>query len=108
MPQLDVKYSQDIVFDVDALFSAIEKIINKHDPTAGLCKSRGYATSSYQHQHLLIDLRVLKKPHRDDDFMQALLADFEELMKTLNLPKQCSYAIHVDFISPYYISRVNE
>lgn len=104
MPQLDLKYSNDLT-DIDfvSLFQAIEELINHLDPSAGACKSRAYPTTAYLHTHVYLHLQLLKKPHRDASFMQNCSRQLEMLLKT-RLPVECFYAIDVTFASEYYIT----
>ncbi len=73
MPHVEIKYSADIEIDVRSLFNQIESAINKLDPSAGVCKSRAYPAVSYKHSHVMIDIWLLPKPHRNHIFTQSLL-----------------------------------
>ncbi len=44
MPHVEIKYSNDIKLNYDALFDSVEATINKLDSSAGACKSRAYPT----------------------------------------------------------------
>ena len=49
MPHVEIKYSDNLVFDTKEVFETIEQIINKADCSAGKCKSRAYACSQYHY-----------------------------------------------------------
>ncbi len=103
MPQIELKYSDDITLDTEAIFSAIEHTINGKDSTAGVCKSRAFPVKECRHSHLYISVMLLKKPHRDGAFMQSLA----EVLKAEIMPlliQNCYFSLSVDFISDYYIT----
>ena len=68
MPHADLKYSPDLSFDPQAMFTAIEQTILAHDSGSGDCKCRSYPAEASNHTHLLIEISMLSKPHRDEAF----------------------------------------
>ena len=45
MPQLDLKYSDDLQFKTAEIFSAIESALKELDESSGICKCRAYPGS---------------------------------------------------------------
>lgn len=82
MPQADLKYSADLEFDAVALLARVETTLREIDPTAGSCKGRALPLAQTHHQHLLLTVQLLPKPHRDkaysDRVLQALTALLQE------------------------------
>ena len=104
MPQVDVKYSYNLKVDIQNLLQKIETTINEFDSTAGACKSRAYPAPQYLHEHITIEIQVLRKPHRDEAFMQNLLNKLTQELRIL-APKNCYFALKLDFTSVYYITQ---
>ena len=87
MPHVEIKYTNDLKnINFQTLFCAIESTINETDSTAGDCKSRAYPTIDYRHTHVYMHISMLKKPHRDADFMKNCLSKIEHVIKSF-LPK---------------------
>ncbi len=84
MPQIELKYSNNLEIDVRKIFESVEKIINKIDSSAGLCKSRAFPIKEFLHSHAFLTVSVLKKAHRDDVFMEKLLQALEHNLKQHN------------------------
>jgi len=78
MPHLEIKYSADIQLNVEFLFDQIESAINQLDSSAGVCKSRAYAAQSYKHSHVMIEVWLLPKQHRNQAFTHALLKEIKD------------------------------
>lgn len=106
MPQLDLKYSADLELNPTVIFTAMEAAIQSFDSSAGICKSRAYPATDYLHQQIYCEISVLNKPHRDDTFMQEL---HQKLIETLEryIPKNCHYAVKLDFSGGYYATLDN-
>lgn len=104
MPQADLKYSADLEIEPVELLARIEAIIDEHDSGAGACKGRAYPTAEYHHSHLLLDIAVLSKPHRNDEWANALLGKLEHALAQY-IPKPCHVAVGIGFLSPYYRSK---
>jgi len=81
MPHLEIKYSADIRLDTKSLFDQIESAINKLDSSAGICKSRAYKAENYKHSHVMIDVWLLPKQHRNQAFTQSLLKEIMGCVK---------------------------
>ena len=72
MPHADLKYSPDLSFDPQAMFETIKRTILAYDSGSGDCKCRSYPAEAGNHTHLLIEISMLSKPHRDAGFTRAL------------------------------------
>ena len=81
MPHVEIKHSSDLRLNVKSLFDDIESTINKLDSSAGTCKSRAYPTKSYKHSHVMIEVWLLPKKHRDHDFTQTLLKELKNCIE---------------------------
>lgn len=103
MPHLEIKYSSDIKLDCNLLFSQIEACINDMDPSAGICKARAYPSHIYSHTHVMIDLWLLPKKHRDDLFTRALLKKIDEAINK-SLSKKCYVSIQIYYRDSNYIT----
>ncbi len=103
MPQIDLKYSGNLNIDVEKLFHGVEFVIHESDGSAGDCKARAYPAKAYVHDHVLLEVTLLKKPHRDDVFMKSLRDKVEAVLVTF-LPKGCYYAIELRFAGEYYLT----
>ena len=71
MPHADLKYSPDLSFDPQAMFETIKQTILAYDSGSGDCKCRSYPAEAGNHTHLLIEISMLSKPHRDAGFTRA-------------------------------------
>lgn len=103
MPQIDLKYSSDLSLDVDTIFEAIEQVINQSDSSAGACKSRAYPAVSYKHTHVLVEVALLRKPHRDEAFTQGLLIQLQQAVAQY-FPKDCWFALDLCYAGNYYVT----
>ncbi|MCL1126170.1 hypothetical protein [Shewanella surugensis] len=103
MPHTELKYSNDLTLDTEAIFTAIEWCINQKDPSAGVCKSRAYPASEYQHTHVYISVSLLNKPHRDGAFSQSLLEVLNSEIKSL-LIQDCYFSLELNYVSDYYLT----
>ena len=101
MPQVELNYSQDIEINPIELFQAIEQCIDEMDDSAGICKSRAYPATSFLHTHALLTVTLIDKPHRDQDFMRALLHKLRNLGK-LFFKAEYYFAVQLKFAGPYY------
>jgi len=107
MPQADLSYSATLPLDAAAILATIEQTIAAYDDSAGACKGRGYPLTDTHHTHVLLRLRMLRKPHRDDAFMQGLLAALQTALKPL-VPVPCILGIELGFLEPHYASMTLE
>lgn len=103
MPQADLSFSSEISFDASAVLVKIEEVIAAHDATSGACKGRAHALDVTHHTHVLLRLRMLKKPHRDDAFMQTLLATLQTALRPM-IPAPCILGIELGFLEHHYAS----
>ncbi|MDG1069396.1 MAG: hypothetical protein P8P40_13640 [Sulfitobacter sp.] len=104
MPQADLSYSADLKLDAAAILAAVEETIAARDNTSGACKGRAYPLEQTHHTHVLLRLRMLRKPHRDDAFMQGLLAALQTALEPL-IPTPCILGVELGFLEPHYASR---
>ena len=103
MPQADLSYSANLALDATAILAKIEQTIAAQDDSAGACKGRAYPLADTHHTHVLLRLRMLRKPHRDDAFMQGLLAALQTAIEPL-LPRPCILGVDLGFLEPHYAS----
>lgn len=103
MPQADLSYSANVTFDVPATLARIEEVIAAHDTSSGACKGRAHALDITHHDHVLLRLRMLNKPHRDDPFMQGLLKALQEALREV-IPAPCIIGVEIGFLEQHYAS----
>ncbi len=103
MPHAELKYSSNLGIDARNILRLIEKLINDHDPKAGACKGRAYPTDIYHHTHLLVEISMLPKPHRDAAFTAKLRDDLERSIKAC-LIKRCKFSLAIIFSDQNYIT----
>ena len=103
MPQADLSYSATIKLDPTTVLAAIETVVSAHDSSAGACKGRAYTLAHTHHDHVLLRLRLLDKPHRDKMFMQALNKALQTALRPL-MPTPCILGIELGFLEPNYTS----
>ncbi len=101
MPHAEIKYSSDMTLDTQAMMGLIETTIANHDTGAGAVKSRAYRIEDFRHTHVIINITVLPKAHRDADFMTALLADLSAGLKSI-VDQPCAFSLELSFNGPYY------
>ena len=106
MPHVEVKYSDDLDIDVPRLFEDVERVINAHDASAGICKSRAYPCAQYKYPHLLIDIALLSKPHRGHAFTEALSADIEATVKGL-LRQSAYFSMNIQYSLTHYVTNTH-
>ena len=73
MPQIELKYSEDIKIDIDELFTVLQQLLATIDPSSGVCKCRAYAAKFYNPSHVLLQISLLQKPERDELFMKNVM-----------------------------------
>ena len=103
MPHLEIKYSNDIDLDVNVLFEGIEALINVLDPSAGVCKSRAYPSLNFRNSHVMVDLWLLPKPHRDSAFTQSLLNGIKGCVMK-QIPKSCYVSLQLYYRDANYLT----
>ncbi|MEW2912971.1 hypothetical protein [Leisingera sp. JC11] len=103
MPHAELKFSSDLDLDAEAILDEIEAVILEHDGGAGACKGRAYPTDRYHHTHITVSVALLTKPHRDEAFSQALLADLESRIKA-RLLQPCEFSLGLSYSTPFYVT----
>ena len=103
MPHAEIKYSADLSLDTDLIFDLIERVLNGHDSSSGVCKGRAYPASSFRHTHVLFEINILRKPHRDEAFVQGLVEDLERQLKGV-IGQSCYFSLAVDFSPVGYVT----
>ncbi len=101
MPHVEIKYSNDITLDTELLFTQIETLINKHDPSAGVCKSRAYPCKQFKHSHVLLTISLLSKPHRDDIFTTKLADEIEFSIKQ-HFTQSLYFSFNIEYANNHY------
>lgn len=101
MPHAELKYSSDLDIDAKAILAEIEAVILDHDGGAGACKGRAYPADHFRHSHIAISVALLAKPHRDEAFSRALLADLESRIKA-QLTQACEFSLGLSYSTPFY------
>ncbi len=106
MPHADLKYSADLNIDPLALLKRIESIIQSQDATSGDCKGCAYPTALFHHTHLLIEVSMLPKVHRDADFVRQLRDALEIGVKAeINAP--CAFSLALKFSDEGYVTNMH-
>lgn len=103
MPHADLKYSADLDLDPKAILQTIEAVIGEYDAGAGQCKGRAYPAEVFHHSHVLVEVSVLPKPHRDEAFMNALMSALEKAVEA-HLSAPCAFSLAVSFSSETYVT----
>lgn len=107
MPHADLKYSDDLNIDAPAILAEIEETILSHDNGSGACKGRAYPAAHYHHTHILIEVSMLSKPHRDATFTDRLITELERRIKArLNQP--CAFSLAVRYSSGGYVTNLHQ
>ena len=104
MPHAELKYSADLTLDPSALMRGIEETIASHDAGAGAVKGRAYPAEIFQHSHLIVNLTLLPKPHRDAEFVSDLLRALEATIQS-HLREACYLSLQIDFNPSSYVTR---
>lgn len=103
MPHLEIKYSIDIELDANFLFDQLESAINELDASAGVCMCRAYPAKSYKHSHVMIEVWLLPKQHRDPVFTQALLKKLKDCVKK-QVVNQCYVSVQLYYRDNNYVT----
>lgn len=103
MPQVELKYSNNLKLYAEGIFQTIESVINDLDDSAGVCKSRAYPAAEYKHSHVLISVALLPKAHRDDGFMQNCVNSLKAALQQY-MPEDIYFALDVFFSGKYYVT----
>lgn len=105
MPHAELKYSADLEIDAGHVLRLIEERINAHDPKAGACKGRAYPAEIFHHTHLLVEISMLTKPHRDAAFTAEVRDDIEKAIKS-GLTQACAFSIGVRYSDENYVTNL--
>jgi hypothetical protein len=103
MPHADLKYSSDLNFDAAEMLRSIEATIQAHDAGSGECKGRAYPSDVFHHSHLIVEVSLLPKAHRDQAFLDALGRDLEHCIKGF-LSQPCMFSLALNFGGAAYIT----
>lgn len=103
MPHAEIKFSADIKLDAAAILARIEQVIQHHDAGSGECKGRAYPAAVFHHSHVLVDISMLPKDHRDQAFVDALMFDLEQAI-TAMIPVPCFFSLNVGFSGVGYVT----
>ncbi|AHC99778.1 hypothetical protein [Leisingera methylohalidivorans] len=103
MPHAELKFSSDLEIDAISILAEIETVILEHDSGAGACKGRAYPAAQFHHSHIAFTVALLAKPHRDEVFSRALLADLESRIKA-RLPQPCEFSLGLSYSTPFYVT----
>ena len=103
MPHAELKYSADLSIDAAAVLENIETVINDHDAGAGPCKGRAYPASVFHHTHLLVEISMLTKPHRDAAFTKDLITDLENHIKAM-VQQSCYFSLELKYSGDTYVT----
>jgi len=103
MPPAEIKYSADMRIDGAPILRGIEETILSLDAGAGHCKGRAYPADVFQHTHILVEVSLLTKPHRDAAFLARLIERLEAAIKR-HLAQPCEFSLKVLFAPPIYIT----
>ncbi len=106
MPHAELKYSADLPIDAPAILQAIEETIQKHDAGSGSCKGRSYPALHFHHSHMLVEVALLTKPHRDQAFSDALMVDLESVVKSY-IPVSCYFSLEISYSGDTYMTNMH-
>ena len=106
MPHAELKYSADLEIDAEAILAEVEAVILRHDAGSGECKGRAYPAASFHHSHLILELSLLSKPHRDEAFTHALLTDVEQAVKA-RIAQPCFFSLSLNYSAGYYVTNTH-
>ena len=104
MPHLEIHLTKDIKVDLDALFAGVETILNEFDQTAGICKSRAYIAEYYKYSHVMINLYLLPKKHRDKAYFTNLLEQLKKYVMRC-IPVDSYLSLQIYFRDEYYFTQ---
>lgn len=106
MPHAELRYSADLNFSMDRLSEVIETTILKHDASAGDTKCRAYPATLFHHTHILVEVAMLPKSHRDTAFLTALRDDLETAIKA-ELKQVCAFSLALKLNDEIYITNMH-
>jgi hypothetical protein len=103
MPHAELIYSNVLTLDANIILAAIETVIKDHDAGSGDCKGRAYPAGDFHHTHVIVEISMLPKAHRDQAFMDALSVNLEAAVKA-HLTQPCFFSLMISFSSQTYIT----
>jgi hypothetical protein len=103
MPHAELKFSNDLAIDAPAILASIEAVIQNHDAGSGDCKGRAYPAAEFHHTHLIAEISMLPKAHRDAAFMKALTSGLEATIKS-HLTQPCFFSLMISFSLQNYVT----
>ena len=103
MPHTEIKYSSDMKFDAQAMMAGIETVLNQLDDTSGHCKGRAYPSETFLHTHILVEVHLLAKPHRDAAFTSRALDALEQEVKS-HLSQACEFSLKLLYAPTAYVT----
>ncbi|MFY0690860.1 MAG: hypothetical protein JXR14_02950 [Paracoccaceae bacterium] len=106
MPHAELKYSNDLAIDAQAILAKIEETIHSHDSGSGACKGRAYPADIFHHTHLIVEISMLTKPHRDAAFTDALVSDLEAAIKSF-VSQSCHFSLSLDYSTGAYVTNLH-
>lgn len=106
MPHVEIKYSNNLNIDIDKVFDEVERVINKNDNSAGVCKSRAYPCVEYKYSHILVTISLLKKPKRDKIFTEVLSEEIEKVIKE-HLYQSAYFSLNIEYSLSYYRTNIH-
>lgn len=107
MPQADLKYTSDLPLDAPAILATIEATIAAFDPDAGACKGRAYKVTDFHHTHVLVEISVMNRAHRDAAFMDSLALKLEAKIKA-HIAAPCAFSLALSFLPNTYITNLHK
>ena len=89
------------------MFATIEHIILAHDSASGDCKCRIYPAEASNQTHLLIEISMLTKTHRDANFTRALRDAVAAAVKN-HLQQSCYISLAITYLDAMYLTDRHE
>ncbi|QUS34802.1 hypothetical protein [Falsirhodobacter algicola] len=105
MPQADLYYTADQT--LTDILPEIERTIAAFDAGAGTTKGRAHAVGHYHHSHVLLQLSMLPKAHRDAAYAADLGARLAEVIRP-HVTAPSAVAVNIRFDLEHHTSLVVE
>ena len=105
VPQIELKYTSDIEFDVTGMLETAIKTIKSADDSVGNCRGRAYPLKDYVSSHIRLEIEMLDKPHRDDIFMQKLSESVSRAVRT-HVSTACAISVICRFDPPQWATTI--
>ncbi len=107
MPHAEIKYTDDLALDAQAILTDIEATILRHDAESGACKGRAYPAVQFHYSHVLVTVSMLSRPHRDAAFTEALLHDLERVIKA-RVSQRCQFSLGISYSDSAYVTNLHQ